>query len=187
MPLAFSGGQLLSLSEKYVPTWDVNLTQSVFFFLSGTSIFRQVENGVPISGGILAYHYPKISLSSAYPTDLTEPSLPHVALEEGPAADEEDLTFGAPVRNRVKMFTVHGFAGSYQHPAKNNWERTQLLGDIRQLFADSRIPVYDFSSGTSVSRIGTGHARILNAEVLQPNPPSATEKFRFQVTLQVEY
>ncbi len=187
MSLAFSGGQLQSLTGIFAPTWDVNLVESVMHYLSGTSIYRQIEAGVPISGGPLYYHYPKISLQVAYPYNLTQQNLPHIALEEGPASDEVGMGYGAPLRDRAKMFTVHGFAGSYQHPSKNHWERSQLLGDIRQLLADARIPIYDFSSGVSVTRIGTGQTRILNAEMVSPNTPSAAEKFRFQVTFQVAY
>lgn len=191
--LSFSGNELQSTDGLFVPTEDVNLAQSVFHFLSGTSIYRQIHPATPsspatpISGGPIYTLYPKISLSMAFPYDLTNQNLPHLALEEGPAITLQDLTYGAPVKVRGKLFTVHGFAGSYQQPARNHWERTQLLGDIRQLFVESYIPVYDFSSGNSVTRIGTAETRILSAEHVSSSTPAAAEKFRFQVTFQAEY
>lgn len=183
--LFYSGGALQSAPIRYAPPWDVAVVQSVFFYLSGTRFERDHIAGPQ---GPLATHHPKLKfVGTGYPQDLTKVEPPFLALDATLASDEESAVIGSPVNSREKQFVLWGFAGSYQDTSKNAWEQSLLLGDCRNLLKDSRIPIYDFSSGTSVTQIGNGTTDILTAEMLPPNAPLAIESHKFQVTFRVEY
>ncbi len=179
----YSGGELQHSSVMYAPRWDVNVVQSVFHHMSGTVFMRNV--GAP--SGSLVYWHPDLTVGVAYPKNLDKVKFPHLALDGTAASLEEDLSFGGGVRDRVKQFIVWGFAGSYQDSDKSDWEREALMGDVRGLFTDKSIPIYDFTSGVTVKQVGKGHSTLLLAEALPPSAPQTSDEHRFQVTFRLDY
>lgn len=179
----YSGGELQHSDVPYISRWDSNVVQSAFIFMSGTHFLRDV-GGV---SGTLVYWHSDLTVGVAYPKNLDKINFPHLALDPTAASLEEDLSFGGALRERSKQFIVWGFAGSFQDPDKNDWEREVLMGDVRQLFEDARIPIYDFTSGSSVVQVGTGNSTLLLAEAIAPNAPQTSEEHRFQVTFRLDY
>ena len=150
-----------------------NVFRSVYKFLVETSYTRGVVTGT------LQTHFTGLTISPAYPQDLTQVVLPMIALSS-PDEQTAEAQFMGETNSTQYDFSIYGFAGkSSQDDPDNLFSRDLMRNDIKTLIENSFIELYDFD----ISAV-TGNMEVTN--ITSRNLPAISsqlqiERFKFVI------
>lgn len=166
----------------------INVTSSILDHLNNSYIYRN-----DISSGTLSTLYSGLTISMGFPSDLTQVSLPTIAIQGPRPAVTDVLSFGE-LNEKSFGYRAFIFAGgertnSALDEGKNLFQRARLLNDLKALLdANTNENIINYYNYSDIVSSGTKYRTnedliIYNVSGYDMEPTGPTEADRYRAVV----